>query len=385
MSSTNNRLEENKPGGPDRAAGYVPHGLPFLWPLVWALELGAAEAEAARKGFERLAEAERVNAPPPSSFATENRVLLDLTTLRLRDYAKGAQGPAVLVVAPYAGHTAAIADLHPGQSLIATLIANGLPRIALTDWKSATPEMKNLTIDTHLAELNVCVDELGGRVDLVGLCQGGWLAAAYAARFPDKVRSLVAAGAPLDTQAGNGVLKHLVATIPRSAYTKLVAAGDGLMRGTTMLSGWKNVLPAQNCLNEYVDLYDRADESCYQARTAAFEEWYDILNDLPGRWYLQTIEWIFRGNLLAEGGFPALGHKVALKDITCPCYLLAGADDDVTPPEQVFAAAAHLGTPGDQIEQSLAPGGHVGLFMGHRPLAEQWPAIAQWIAARQAE
>ena len=47
------------------------------------------------------------------------------------------------------------------------------------------------SIDTYLADLNVVVDHLGGAVDLIGLCQGGWLSLMYAARFPAKVRRLV--------------------------------------------------------------------------------------------------------------------------------------------------------------------------------------------------
>ena len=39
------------------------------------------------------------------------------------------------------------------------------------------------------------IGDLGGRASLVGLCQGGWLAAAYAARFPGKVAKLVLVGA----------------------------------------------------------------------------------------------------------------------------------------------------------------------------------------------
>jgi len=47
--------------------------------------------------------------------------------------------------------------------------------------------MRFFSIDTYVADLNVAVDELGGTVNLVGLCQGGWLSLIYAARFPAKV------------------------------------------------------------------------------------------------------------------------------------------------------------------------------------------------------
>jgi len=45
-------------------------------------------------------------------------------------------GVPTIVDAPYAGHTAMIADYHKGQSLIESLLTNGLSRVLLTDWKS---------------------------------------------------------------------------------------------------------------------------------------------------------------------------------------------------------------------------------------------------------
>ena len=62
-------------------------------------------------------------------------------------------------------------------------------------------------------------------------------------------------------------------------------------------------------------------------------------------------------------------------------YLLAGAADDITTPEQVLDAAKYLGTPKHRIIQTV-PGGHIGLFMGARTLKEHWPLIARWIAAQ---
>ena len=47
---------------------------------------------------------------------------------------------------------------------------------------------------------------MGGRVAMIGLCQGGWLALAYAARFPAKVTRLALAGAPVDMDAGGSAL-----------------------------------------------------------------------------------------------------------------------------------------------------------------------------------
>jgi len=60
-------------------------------------------------------------------------------------------------------------------------------------------------------------------------------------------------------------------------------------------------------------------------------------------------------------------------------YLIAGDADDITPKEQVFNAAKLVGTPASRIVRSEVPGGHIGLFMGSRALADVWPGVARWI------
>jgi polyhydroxyalkanoate depolymerase len=311
-------------------------------------------------------------------LATPNKVRLNLRTMMLRDY--GTQdGRPTLVVAPYAGHTAMIADFHKGQSLVETLLGNGIGHVALTDWKSATEDMKDLEIDNYLAEIVVAIDDLGGRVTLIGLCQGGWAAAMIAARFPDKVNSLVLAGAPIDTDAGDGPVKRMAHESPVSFYEELVELGGGLMKGSLMLQGWKNMHPEQHYIEDYIDLYEHIDDPAYLAKEEIFNSWYENPIDLPGRWYLQAINQLFKENRLAKGEFVGLGRKLNLHDITCPVYLLAGADDDITTPGQVLDAVEYLGTAKNSIVQKTVPGGHIGLFMGARTLKETWPHIAQWI------
>lgn len=67
--------------------------------------------------------------------------------------------------------------------------------------------------------------------------------------------------------------------------------------------------------------------------------------------------------------------------MTCPIYLLAGEDDDITTKEQVFNAETYVGTPKEKIEKKLVPGGHIGLFMGSPTLNQAWPEIARWISS----
>jgi polyhydroxyalkanoate depolymerase len=355
--------------------------IPAFWPIAMAAALAARGTELYAKNLKFVEEEIRIHEHLRPDLATPNQVRLDLRTMLLRDYGK-PQGIPTLVDAPYAGHTAVIADYHRGQSLIETLLAGGIGHVALTDWKSASEDMKDLEIDSYLAELIVAIDDLGGRVNLVGLCQGGWLAAMAAARFPDKVNSLVLAGSPIDTDAGDGPIKRMVQASPLSFYDELVALGGGLMRGRFMLQGWKNMHPEQHYIQDHVDLYEHIDDAAYIAKEETFNSWYENPIDLPGRWYLQVIKQLFKENRLAKGTFVGLGRTLNLRSITCPAYLLDGAADDITTPEQVLDAAKYLGTPPSRIAQRIVPGGHIGLFMGARTLHEHWPEIARWIAAQ---
>jgi poly(3-hydroxybutyrate) depolymerase len=355
------------------------HSVPWFWPFAAAIELEEEGMRLYRQNLDFLAEAEEIAAPPAPEWATPNRILLDLDTMRLREFG-AREGLPVLVDAPYAGHSSAIADYAKRQSLVETLLAAGVERVLATDWKSATPAMRDFDIDKYLAEINVVVDEVGGAVQLVGLCQGGWMSAMYAARFPHKVRRLVLAGAPIDTDAGNGPIKKIAHGLPMSFYEELVEGGGGRMLGQTMLAGWKSMHPEQQYVDKYLDLYQHIEDKSYVKRTEQFERWYENPIDLPGRYYLQAIQLLFKENRLAKRAFVALGRVIDLNAIRIPLYLLAGADDDITTKEQVFNAASLVATPESEIVKKLVPGGHIGLFMGSHTLADAWPEIGRWLA-----
>ena len=355
--------------------------VPAFWPMAMATAMLEEGTELYAKNLKFVEEEIKIHDELRPTLATPNQVRLDLRTMVLRDYGKPG-GIPTLVDAPHAGHTAMIADYQKGQSLVETLLANGIAHVALTDWKSATEDMKDLEIDNYLAEMIIAIDDLGGRVNLVGLCQGGWVAAMVAARFPDKVNSLVLAGAPIDTDAGDGPIKRMAHESQMSFYEELVALGGGLMKGKFMLQGWKNMHPEQHYVQDQIDLYEHIGDPAYLKKEETFESWYENPIDLPGRWYLQVMSQLFKENRLAKGTFVGLGRKLNLHNVTCPAYLLAGADDDITTPEQVLDAAKYLGTPKDRIVQKTVPGGHIGLFMGSRTLKEHWPPIARWIGAQ---
>jgi pimeloyl-ACP methyl ester carboxylesterase len=179
-------------------------------------------------------------------WTTPHRVRLEIGTMELRDFSTGECGVPVLICAPYALHCATIADFARGHSVVEALRDGGVSRIHVTDWRSAGPDMRFLSIDNYLADLNVAVDEIGAPVDLIGLCQGGWMALTYAARFPHKVRRLVLAGAPVDIGAGQSNLSQMTIQVPLAAFEEFVGSQGGRVLGQRVLQIWGTALIADD-------------------------------------------------------------------------------------------------------------------------------------------
>ncbi|MGO4716120.1 alpha/beta fold hydrolase [Bradyrhizobium sp. 2TAF24] len=294
--------------------------------------------------------------------------------MRLRDFSATDGGQATLICAPYALHSALIADFAPGHSLVETLRAEGIGRLYLTDWRSATPDMRFLTIDSYLADLNVAIDDIGTPVDLIGLCQGGWLSLVYAARFPEKVRRLVLVGTPVDV-AIESELTRSVAAAPPGAFEALVTGGGGLVQGEQLLHLWSRPPEVEAALQRNLS----PDEPGDRLLRERFERWHAATLDLPGTFYLEAVTWIFRDNRLPAGLWTALGREIHLGEVRTPVFLLIGASDEIVPAEQAMATAAHVGTPRAFIGAEIVPSGHLGLFIGRRTLAGAWRRVARWL------
>lgn len=385
----------SRPLSSDHAApeqGDAPHietipplgAMPFLWPLHVVSAMNAS-AGAAVKWYSSLlaggVDAETVASEP--SWTTSNRIVLTLPTMRLRDFSTGGDGQPALICTPYALHGATIADFAPEHSVVEALQRSGVARLALTEWRSAEADMRYFSIDTFLADLNVAVDEMGAPVDLIGLCQGGWMALVYAARFPEKVRRLVLVGAPVDVRAAQSRLMQNVDDLPLSAFEHLVRLGEGRVLGRYALQLWGAASTVDDAAHILQIAHEKTahgkDDGRIDALKQRFANWHAWTLDLPGTYYMQVVQQVFKENRIADGRFVALGRVIDLRTVRAPMYLLAGTDDEVIESAQLFAAARLTSTPGGSVEMESAPCGHLGLFMGANTIAGPWPRIARWL------
>lgn len=325
---------------------------------------------------------------PYSYWTSPNNIILEHETLRLRRFpnpiAADAKRP-VLILPPQAGHHANIADYSEDQSLVKVFHRYGFD-VYVTEWLSATTEHRELGIEDYIRLTDEAVEEIRRRtgiyrVHIVGECQGGWQAAVYTSLFPDKIASLVAAAAPFDVQAAPSQMVDY-ARYPMAFFRYLAAIGNGVLRGRYILRGFKNMQPEEHYVQKYHRLWNMINEQDEEGlrRFIRFENWYEFTQDLPGRFYLEIVEWIFKRNLLmAPDAIRLNGRGVDLREINCPVILMAGEKDHITPAPQLFALRNIISTRPDNIIEIHTKGGHIGTLMGNEALRDNWTTVNEML------
>lgn len=316
----------------------------------------------------------------PPSWTSPHEVVFETPIARLRDFSTAMPRGLVptLVLPPQAGHSSCIVDYSTQQSQMRAILGSGLTRALSLDWIGATPDTATASIDDYLEVVDRAVEHCGGRVNLIGDCQGGWLAAIYTALNPERVNTLTLAGAPIDFHAGEPVIHEVLRRLSPGGdlriYEAVVAAGGGVFKGRHMLSGFIAIKPGDE-ISRQMELLLNVRDPAHLGRYQEFENWFKHTQDIPGTFYLWIVRHLFRDNELVKGELRIGGRRVDLAKLTMPLNLLGGASDHITPPGQVFAVADFASTPPELVRRHLAPGGHLGLFMGHKALHEHWPRL----------
>ncbi len=349
------------------------------------LDRGATPLDAARDVLDWTKETNRREKP---EWASPHTVVREWPIARLRDFS-GPDEPhdvvPTLILPPQAGHDSCIVDYAPGQSQVLTALEAGCVRVYAMDWVGATDETKHSAIEVYIETIFEAITFLGGHVNLVGDCQGGWLATIYAAVHPDTVHTLSIAGAPIDFHAGEPLIHDWVQLVSPTGqmdfYKAAVDANDGVLPGDFLLTGFKLMQPEAEMQRQMALLANIHDKR-HVERYRRFEDWFQWTQPIPGAFYLWIVEHLFMKNELLHGTLMVGGKHVDLAEIHCPLYLLAGANDHITPPPQVFALADFVSTPKEDVTKLTTSGGHLGIFMGHDALRNYWKPVFADIAAQ---
>jgi polyhydroxyalkanoate synthase subunit PhaC len=321
---------------------------------------------------------------PHPYWSTENKVILDKQTLSLHHFPhkKIKQKNPVLILPPQAGNHCNLADFAPDQSLVRVFQNYGFD-VYVTEWLSATYNDKDLGIEDYINLTDNAVEAIrensnADKVHIVGQCQGGWQAAMYGSLFPQKTKSLIVAAAPIDLEADKCAITSYV-KMPISYYRTLVSMGFGLMDGKIMVMGFKSLQMNEHYHLKYKRLWEMIennDEDAIQ-RYLRFENWYGYTQKLPGRFYLEVVDKLFKKNGLVKKTININGEFFDLKKINCRTIILAGEKDHITRPKQVLALKDHVSTPKKNIFSLLSTGGHIGTLMSKDSLRDNWPKVAE--------
>ncbi len=313
-------------------------------------------------------------------WQSENTVVLETEAFKLRQFSPTVPGPSLLIMSPQAGHHSCIADYAlPGQSLVALCKETGCTVYAV-EWKSADLSRKHETIDDLVSQVSQCVDHIDNGVVMIGLCQAGWLAAIYASLYPGKILALMLGGAPIDFTAGGGKIQDMVQNLPMSFYQNLVNMGCGVMDGRFIVTGFKNMNPYDRYVGDYLQLFANINDTAMVERSHRFRSWYENTQNIAGAWYLQAVYELFKKNKLIHGELKIKGTCVSLKNIACPVVLIAGADDDITPPPQLLNMADHVS--GEVMKMVVPDCGHIGLFIKPQALQKYWKPALDFVFRR---
>ncbi len=324
---------------------------------------------------------------PAAEWHTPNRVLHRDDAHRLRDFSPEPTDPTSvpLLIVPPEVNRSTIVDFGPGQSLVRAALEHGFERVAAIEWRDVehSAAAGRRDIDDSVATIREAIVALGGRVHLLGVCQGGWESAIAAALTPDALASLTLVAAPIDFHAGSGMVKEVSRLMPMAAYRGLVVGGGGSMQGKLISAGFDLFRPFERFFLNPFTVWARLDDETWMQRHHQLQDWYRSPKDLPGPLYLRAVRELFKENRLIQGRLVACGRTVDLAAIRCPLCLVGGRRDHITPPAQLWAARRAVSS--RKVREVETDGGHIGTFMGRTELTEHWPGIFTWLLEQPTE
>ena len=319
--------------------------------------------------------------------ATPYRVALESNNFALLDFSREDNQitmPPALIVTPYALHDWRIADLAHYHSLVEALINQGVTSLYVLAWKSAQFETRHNRIDSQFDALSQVINHFGKAVNVVGLCQGGWLSLAYVARFPEAFSRLALIGAPVDFAHSAATIHAMDDNLIDASINWLSLAGGGVIRGWSTQSLWRIKFGEGSDRSRALEETD-ADITAHPVIADIYDAWDADVLDLPPVYFGDVLKQLYRDNDMIEGRFKVLDQCISLKSVTCPLLIMIGRDDEVVPEDQIGTITNSVSTPLEMIQILQADCGHLALFLGKKTLENQWPVIARWLLSPRTE
>lgn len=290
-----------------------------------------------------------------------------------------ANRPKMLVVAPMSGHYATLLRGH---------VTSMLPHydVYITDWinpRDVPLIHGDFGFDDYEQYLENAINTLGPGLHVTGVCQPSVpLLAAVSLMAqngsPNQPASMTLIAGPIDTRAAPtevtrlaenndmSFFKGLITKVPHACGYK--GAGRDVYPGYLQLQAFIAMNQERHIKSRF-DLFDhlrRGDGESAEKINAFYREYLAVM-DMTAKFYLETIERVFRQQLLAKGQLVVRNQLVAPSAITRTRLLtIEGEKDDICALGQTRAAhGLCTGLPEEMKQHFVVPGaGHYGAFSG---------------------
>ena len=252
-----------------------------------------------------------------------------------------------------------ILDLNPKKSFVRWAVEQGVT-VFMVSWKSADASMKDVVWDDYIAAQMEAIDHIRERLDVpavhaIGYCVSGTtLAATLAIQArrgeADKVRSATFFTAQVDFEKA-GELLHFVDDAQMAMMEGI--SGEGYLDGRVMAATFNMLRGTDLIWNYVVNNYLLGEDY------PAFDllHWNGDVTNLPAKWHKEYLRDLYRDNRLVEpDAMEAGGTPIDLRLVEVPCYIQAGIEDHIAPPESVFRLTDHFR---GEMRFVLAGSGHI--------------------------
>jgi polyhydroxyalkanoate synthase subunit PhaC len=252
-----------------------------------------------------------------------------------------------------------ILDLNPAKSFVRWAVEQGISTF-MVSWKSADESMADVVWDDYIAAQIEAVDVIRERlkvpsVHAIGYCVAGTTLAAtlaIAGRRGDaeRFKSATFLTAQVDfSEAGD--LKHFIDDMQIGNIAKL--APRGYLDGRYMAASFNLLRSRELIWAPAIKHYLLGEDY------PAFDllHWNGDVTNLPAKWHEAYLRDLYRDNRLVEAdALSGLGTPIDLHFIQTPCYIQAGREDHIAPPQSVWKLTEHLAGPWTFV---LAGSGHI--------------------------
>lgn len=276
-----------------------------------------------------------------------------------------------------------ILDLLPGKSVVEHFVKAGFDTY-LIDWGKPTHADRRESLDSYVnGYLPRMFDHLEHRtgtdqINVLGYCMGGTMSSIYTALHPGHVRNLILLAAGIDFGTREGLLN--IWCDQKNFDIDGFVDAFGNCPAEYLQWSFLMLKPIQNLIQKPISFMEKVDNEKFVNEFMTMETWLNDNIPVPGEVYREFVKYLYQQNQLTRGQLTIRGHRVDLKNITCPVLNLMASKDDLVPCAQSEPFNDLVGS--NDRKTIKLPAGHIGLAMGSRAQRELWPEAVRWLADR---